>query len=42
MVLFITGRCNTGCFYCPVSFEKKVKDVIYANEMRISDRSKII
>lgn len=42
MVLFITGRCNTGCFYCPVSFEKKGKDVIYANEMRISDRSEII
>ena len=42
MVLFISGRCNTGCFYCPVSFEKKGKDVIYANEMRVSDRSEII
>ncbi len=42
MVLFISGRCNTGCFYCPVSFEKKGRDVIYANEMRISDRSEII
>ena len=42
MVLFISGRCNTGCFYCPVSFEKKGKDVIYANEMKVSDRSEII
>ena len=42
MVLFITGRCNTGCFYCPVSFEKKGKDVIYANERKVSDRSEII
>ncbi len=35
MVLFITGRCGTDCFYCPVSPEKKGKDVIFANERRI-------
>ena len=23
MVLLITGVCNAGCFYCPVSAEKK-------------------
>ncbi len=34
MVLFVTGRCNAGCFYCPVSKEKKGKDVIFANEGR--------
>lgn len=42
MVLFVTGRCNTGCFYCPVSAEKKGKDVIYANEGKISNEAEII
>ena len=42
MVLFVTGRCTTGCYYCPVSFEKKGKNVIYANELKVSDRDEII
>ena len=42
MVLFVTGRCRTGCYYCPVSFEKKGRDVIYANELKVSDREEII
>lgn len=42
MVLFITGKCKTGCYYCPVSFEKKMKDVIYANELKVSDKAEIL
>ncbi len=42
MVLFVTGRCDTGCFYCPVSAEKKGKDVVYANERKISSMDEII
>lgn len=42
LVLFITGKCGTGCFYCPVSLEKKEKDVIYANELKVSDKDDII
>ena len=42
MVLFVTGRCGTGCFYCPVSNEKKGIDVIYANERKIANIDEII
>ena len=42
MVLFVTGRCDTGCFYCPVSFERKGRDVVYANERKVSKREEII
>ncbi|MDR1690324.1 MAG: radical SAM protein [Candidatus Methanoplasma sp.] len=42
MVLLITGRCGTDCFYCPISPEKKGKDVIYANERKISGLEEMI
>ena len=42
MVLFVTGRCRTGCYYCPVSFEKKGRDVIYANELKVSRKEEIL
>jgi len=42
MVLLITGRCRTDCFYCPISPEKKGKDVMFANERRISDLSEML
>jgi pyruvate formate-lyase activating enzyme-like uncharacterized protein len=42
MVLFITGRCGTDCFYCPISPEKKGKDVIFANERKISDLKEML
>jgi len=35
MVLFVTGRCRRSCWYCPLSSERKGKDVVYANEHRI-------
>lgn len=42
MVLFVTGKCTTGCFYCPVSFEKKGKNVVFANERKVTEMKEII
>ena len=37
MVLLATGLCSTKCYYCPLSFEKGGKDVIYADEWKLND-----
>ncbi len=34
LVLFITGECDSNCFYCPLTKEKR-SDVIFANEKQI-------
>ncbi len=33
MVLLTTGKCCTGCYYCPLSERKKGKEVAYADEL---------
>ena len=42
MVLFVTGVCDCGCYYCPVSLEKKGLDVMYANEGRVRTDEEIL
>ncbi|MBI0583822.1 MAG: radical SAM protein [Methanomassiliicoccus sp.] len=42
MVLLVSGKCATGCFYCPLSLEKRGKDVLFANERRVSSDEEII
>ncbi|MCU0861336.1 MAG: hypothetical protein MUE65_03355, partial [Methanomassiliicoccales archaeon] len=34
MVLLVTGVCRSGCYYCPLSREKKGREVVFADEMR--------
>lgn len=42
LVLLVTGRCSSNCFYCPLSSEKWGKDLIYADELRVQDPGDII
>ncbi len=35
MVLLVTGRCDTGCYYCPLSSAKRGRSTMYANELQI-------
>jgi len=36
MVVLVTGRCMTSCYYCPLSFQKKGTDRIFADEWELA------
>ena len=42
LVLFVTGLCKEKCYYCPISEEKKGKDVIFANEREVKDINDVV
>jgi uncharacterized protein len=42
MVLFITGTCRRTCWYCPLSRERKGKDITYANEYPVTSPDEAI
>jgi len=42
LVLFVTGLCSRQCYFCPISDQKKNKDVVYANERPVKGFSQIV
>lgn len=41
-VIFITGLCDDGCYYCPVSRDRLNRDVFYVNEVPVSTISEVL
>lgn len=42
MVVFVTGKCDKSCFYCPISEERRNKDRVWANERPVKSDKDIL
>ena len=42
LVLFVTGICERSCFYCPLSQERKGRDLVFADETRVEEIREIL
>ncbi len=41
-VVFITGVCNIRCFYCPISLERRGKDIIFVNDVEVRSEDDVL
>ncbi len=42
IVVFITGKCNDTCYYCPISFDRRNKEVIFVDDEPVSSIYNIV
>ncbi|MFQ5975249.1 MAG: radical SAM protein [Candidatus Hydrothermarchaeales archaeon] len=42
LVLFVTGLCKRGCYYCPLSDKRRDKDRVWANERLIKTTKDVL
>jgi hypothetical protein len=42
LVLFVTGKCERSCFYCPLSEERRGRDQVFADEMPVQEIADIL
>ncbi len=42
IVVFITGRCNDSCYYCPISNERRGRDLVFVDDEPVADINDIV
>ncbi len=37
VVLYVTGKCTVGCYYCPIQEDRRTDDSIFVNERKLAN-----